>query len=87
MNSWITAACVTALALGGLAIPAQVENNHQAEVLLQEAQHRALVDGDLERAIELCQQIIAERERRFGYLARVGHDLVLGQRPVPRLPL
>jgi len=62
MNSWKTTTCIAALFLGGLAVsaPAQVENNHQAEVLLQEAKHRALVDGDLERAIVLCKQILAE---------------------------
>jgi len=62
MNSWKTTTCVVALFFGGLAVPApaQVENNHQAEVLLQEAKHRALVDGDLERSIELCQQILTE---------------------------
>ncbi len=62
MNSWKIAACIAVLVLRGLAVsaPAQVENNHQAEVLLQEAKHRALVDGDLERAIELCQQILSE---------------------------
>ncbi|MFC1636199.1 tetratricopeptide repeat protein [Planctomycetota bacterium] len=62
MNTWTTAVCVTALALAGLAAaaPAKVENNHQAEMLLQEAKHRALVDGDLERAIELCKKIVAE---------------------------
>jgi len=62
MNSWRRAACIAALALVGLVVPApaQVENNHQAEVLLQEAQHRALVDGDLERAIELCEKILTE---------------------------
>jgi Tol biopolymer transport system component len=62
MNSWKTAACVTALVLVGLAgaVQAQVENNRQAEMLLQEAHHRALVDGDLEQAIELCKKILTE---------------------------
>jgi len=62
MNRWRTVAWIAVLALGGLAAaaPTQVENNHQAELLLQEAHHRALVDGDLERAIELCKKIVAE---------------------------
>jgi Tol biopolymer transport system component len=62
MNRWRTATCVAALALGGLAMAAQtqVQKNHQAEMLLQEAKHRALVDGDLKRAIEICQRIVAE---------------------------
>jgi Tol biopolymer transport system component len=62
MNRWRTVAWIAVLTLGGLAAhaQAQVENNHQAEVLLQEARHRALVDGDLERAIELCKKIVAE---------------------------
>jgi len=47
MNRWRTVAWIAVLALVGLAMaaPTQVENNHQAEMLLQEAQHRALVDG------------------------------------------
>ena len=62
MNSSRIAACIVALVMGGLAGPAQarVENDHQAEVLLQESQHRALVDGDLEQAIELCKKILTE---------------------------
>lgn len=62
MNSWKTAASVAALLLAGFATAAQpqVANNHQAEMLLQEAKHRALVDGDLERAIELCKKIVTE---------------------------
>ncbi|MFC1765092.1 hypothetical protein ACFL6U_23850 [Planctomycetota bacterium] len=72
MNRLTKAACVVVLALLGLAtpVPAQVENNHQAEILLEEAQHRALVDGDLERAIKLCQQIIAEHNSNRAVAAK-----------------
>jgi tricorn protease-like protein len=47
-----------------------VENNHRAEVLLQEAHHRALVDGDLERAIELCKKIVAEHSSKRAVVAK-----------------
>jgi len=72
MNSWRIAACVAALALGALAAAAQaqVENNDQAEVLLQEARHRALVDGDLEQAIELCKKIVAEHSGKRAVAAK-----------------
>ncbi|MHC4541373.1 MAG: hypothetical protein ACYS74_16595, partial [Planctomycetota bacterium] len=46
------------------------ENNHKAEVLLQEAQHKALVDGDLERAIELCKKIVAEHKGNRSVVAK-----------------
>jgi Tol biopolymer transport system component len=60
------------LALVGLAAaaPTQVENNHKAELLLQEAHHRALVDGDLERAIELCKKIVAEHSGNRAVMAK-----------------
>jgi len=72
MNGWRTVAWIAVLALVGLAAaaPTQVENNHQAELLLQEAHHRALVDGDLERAIELCKKIVAEHSGNRAVMAK-----------------
>jgi Tol biopolymer transport system component len=72
MNRWRTVVWIAVLALGGLAAaaPTQVENNHQAELLLQEAHHRALVDGDLERAIELCKKIVAEHSGNRAVMAK-----------------
>jgi Tol biopolymer transport system component len=72
MNRWRTVAWIAVLALVGLAAaaPTQVENNHQAELLLQEAHHRALVDGDLERAIELCKKIVAEHSGNRAVMAK-----------------
>ena len=72
MNSWRIAACIMALVMGGLAGPAQarVEDNHQAEALLQESQHRALVDGDLEQAIELCKKILTEHSGNRSVVAK-----------------
>jgi len=75
MNRWRTVAWIAVLALVGLAAaaPTQVENNHQAELLLQEAHHRALVDGDLERAIELCKKIVAEHSGNRAVMAGNRH--------------
>jgi Tol biopolymer transport system component len=72
MNSWRIVACIAGLVFGGLAVPApaQVENKHQAEMLLQEAKHRALVDGDLERAIELCKKIVSEHSDNRTVMAK-----------------
>jgi Tol biopolymer transport system component len=72
MNRWKTAAPIAVLVLMGLTViaPAQVQNNHEAEVLLQEAHHRALVDGDLERAIELCKKIVAEHSSNRAVVAK-----------------
>lgn len=72
MNSRKMTACIKTLVLWALAMvaSAQVQNNHEAEVILQEAKHRALVDGDLERAIDLCKKIVAEHSSNRAVVAQ-----------------
>lgn len=65
--TWVIVLTVMVLAM---ATPAQVQNNHEAEILLQEAKHRALVDGDLEQAIELCRKIVSEYSSNRAVVAK-----------------
>jgi Tol biopolymer transport system component len=53
--------CLVALLLAGLLTtqPATAQKNDKAEVLLQAAQHKQLVEGDLKAAIKIYNQIVA----------------------------
>ena len=62
MNVWGTNLWLAVLVVAVVAASAtsQERTNDQAEVLLQAAKHKALVDGDLKEAIKLCEKIVAE---------------------------
>ena len=54
---WLPAILLAGLLIG---FPAAGQKKNEAEVLLQAAAQKATVDGDLQEAIRLCQQILAE---------------------------
>ena len=62
MNRWVAASwfVVFLLAASSSVHPSQATNSDEAEMLLQAARHKALVDGDLEEAMELCKKVLAE---------------------------
>jgi len=60
-NSWWAGGFLSALIVAGVltALMAMPQNNDQAEVLLQSAVHKEVVDGELEQAIDLYKKVVA----------------------------
>ena len=61
MNNKRTNLCLMTLLMAGvlMAQMATAQRNDKAEVLLQAAQHKQLVEGDLKGAIRIYNQIVA----------------------------
>ena len=64
MKRWERAVYTVVVLLVGLiaSVQLQANNNQKAEMLLQEAEHKASLEGDLEQAIQLCEQILSEHK-------------------------
>jgi Tol biopolymer transport system component len=60
-SSWRAGGSLSALIVAGVvtALMAMPQKNDQAEVLLQSAIHKEMVDGELEQAIDLYKKIVA----------------------------
>jgi Tol biopolymer transport system component len=59
-KQWIPRLSVMLLAVLLIGFPAAGQKNNEADVLLQAAAQKATVEGDLQEAIRLCRQILAE---------------------------
>ena len=59
-KQWIPRLSVMLLAVLLIGFTTAVQKNNEAEVLLQAAAQKATVEGDLQEAIRLCQQILVE---------------------------
>jgi len=59
-KQWIPRLSVMLLAVLLIGFPAAGQKNNEADILLQAAAQKATVEGNLQEAIRLCRQILAE---------------------------